>query len=155
MSPPSARAMTPVKWSIRPISLRSIRFPVARLVAPIFFGADPPDPATAPEACWIDTGAPLSVVPFQVHHQRLAWQPIPGVTTSWAGQPCELGRIDFWLRTDQPPYLRGPMSLLAKFAGSDPPGDPVPVLLGLEFFLAHQAELHLSLPPSDGRISLP
>jgi hypothetical protein len=47
------------------------------------------------------------------------------------------------------------MSLLAKFAPSDPPGDPVPVLLGLEFFLAHQAEFNLRLPPQHGVIFLP
>jgi hypothetical protein len=56
---------------------------------------------------------------------------------------------------DQPPSGRGPLSLLAKFARSDPPGDPVPVLLGLEFFLAHLAEFQLFLPPQDGRILLP
>jgi hypothetical protein len=47
------------------------------------------------------------------------------------------------------------MSLLAKFARSDPSGPPVPVLLGLEFFLAHQAELLLFLPPRDGMIVFP
>ena len=55
----------------------------------------------------------------------------------------------------QPPYLRGPLSLLAKFARSDPPGPPVPVLLGLEFFLTHQAEFTLLLPPQHGIIRLP
>jgi hypothetical protein len=47
------------------------------------------------------------------------------------------------------------MSLLAKFAHSDPPGPPVPVLLGLEFFLTHQAELNVLLPPQHGIIRLP
>jgi hypothetical protein len=155
MTSPSPLAGSPVKWSIRPISLRAITFPVARLVVPLFFGTDPPDPGTAPEVCWVDTGAPVSVVPFQVHNRRLVWQPVPGVQTSWSGQPCDLRRIDFWLPTDRPPYRRGPMSLLAKFARSDPPGDPVPVLLGLEFFLAHQAELQLPLAPSDGSIVFP
>jgi len=54
-----------------------------------------------------------------------------------------------------PPYLRGPMSLLAKFARNDPPGLLVPVLLGLEFFLAHRADFQLFLPPRDGRILFP
>src|SRR5262249_7252289 len=112
-------------------------------------------PATAKEACWLDTCAPLSVVPFHVHHQRLHWQRIPGIQTTWSGQICDLGRIDFWLQIDQPPYLRGPMSLLANFPRSDPPGNAVPVLLGLEFFLAPQVEFHLLQPPRDGMILLP
>jgi hypothetical protein len=94
-------------------------------------------------------------VPFHVHHQRLAWQPIPGIRITWAGQPCDLGRIDVWLATEQPPHLRGPFVLLAKFPHSDPPGDLVPVLLGLKFFLTHQAELSLLLPPQHGAIRLP
>jgi hypothetical protein len=94
-------------------------------------------------------------VPFHIRNQRFTWHPIPGVKTSWSGQPCDLGRIDFWLTIDQPPYLRGPMSLLAKFARSDPPPPRVPVLLGLEFFLSHGAELQLPQPPRDGSILLP
>ena len=155
MASPAAQARTPVEWLIQPVSLGTISFPVARLVMQFYFGTERPGPETAQEPCWLDTGAPLSVVPFHVHHQRLAWQPIPGVQTSWAGQACDLGRMDFWLATDQPPYLRGPMSLLAKFARSDPPGCRVPVLLGLECFLTHGAELQLFLPPRDGSILLP
>jgi hypothetical protein len=56
------------------------------------------------------------VVPFHVHDQRLAWQVIPGIKVTWAGQPCDLGRIDAWLAIQQPPYLRGLLALLAKFA---------------------------------------
>ena len=155
MASPSAQTRTPVGWLIRPVSLRAVSFPVARLVVRLYFGTEPPGPETAREPCWLDTGAPLSVVPFHLHHQRLVWQPIPGVRTSWAGQPCDLGRIDFWLPTDQPPSLRGPLSLLAKFARSDPPGPLAPVLLGLEFFLTHKAEFELLLPPQDGSIRLP
>jgi len=94
-------------------------------------------------------------VPFNVHHQRLVWQAIPGVTTSWSDQPCDLGRIDLWLPTDQPPFLRGPLSLLAKFPRSDPPGPLAPILLGLEFFLTHQAEFAMLLPPQQARILWP
>jgi hypothetical protein len=154
MASPPAQARTPVEWWIQPAPVRARSFPLARLVVPLYFGTSPPTPETAREPCWLDTGAPLSIVPFYVHHHRLVWQPIPGVRTSWSGQPCDLGHIDFWLATDQPPYVRGPMSLLAKFARCDPTGPPVPVLLGLEFFLAQQAELQLFLPPRDGSILL-
>jgi hypothetical protein len=116
MASPSARASTAVNWSIQPVSLNAISFPVARLLVQLYFGTERPGPQSAQESCWLDTGAPLSVVPFNIHHRRLVWQPIPGVQTSWAGQVCDLGRIDFWFPINQPPHLRGPMSLLAKFA---------------------------------------
>jgi hypothetical protein len=155
MAAPSAQATAPVEWLIQRVAAGALSIPVARLLVPLHFGTSPPDPTTAKEVCWLDTGAPLSVVPYYVHHQRLAWQPVAGIQTTWSGQVCDLGRIDCWLRTHQPPCLRGPLSLLAKFARSDPPGVRVPVLLGLEFFLTHQAEFHLFLPPQDGTILLP
>jgi hypothetical protein len=45
--------------------------------------------------------------------------------------------------------------MLAKFPQSDPPGDPVPALLGLEFLLTHRASLTLWRPPQRGSISVP
>jgi hypothetical protein len=66
-----------------------------------------------------------------------------------------LGRINVWLKTEQPPFLRGSFALLAKFPHSDPPGDLVPVLLGLEFFLTHLAEFTLLPPPQRSVIRLP
>jgi hypothetical protein len=155
MTPPPPRTTTPAEWRIQPAPVQGVSFPIARLVVYLFFGTSPPGPPSARETCWLDTGAPLSVVPFHVHHRRLVWQPVAGVTTTWSGQPCDLGRIDFWLPTDQPPFLRGPLSLLAKFPRSDPPGHRVPALLGLEFLLAHQAELNLPPPPQHGVILLP
>lgn len=155
MASPLASATSAVDWLIQQVSLKNLTFPVARLEAPIFFGTPPPGPRSPWDLCWLDTGAPLSVVPFHVHHQRLTWQPILGTRTTWAGQPCDLGRIDVWLQTVQPPNLRGPFALLAKFPQSDPPGDLAPVLLGLEFFLANQAEFTLLLPPQRSLIRLP
>ncbi|HYV35351.1 MAG TPA: hypothetical protein VE988_06585 [Gemmataceae bacterium] len=108
-----------------------------------------------PAECWLDTAAPLSVVPFRLHNRRLLWQKVPGVTTTWSGQKCDLGRLEIWLPTDQPPFLRGPIDLLAKFSRSDPPGPPVPILLGLEFFLTHQAKFDLRIPPTRNIIRLP
>ena len=154
MTSPSAPATTPVEWLIQPVAVGGLTLPVARLLVPLYFGVPPLGPTTATEICWLDTGAPLSVVPFHVHNQRLPWQALPGIRTTWSGQACDLGRMDIWLPTEQPPHIRGPLSLLAKFARSDPPGPPVPVLLGLEFFLTHQAELTLLLPPQHGVIRL-
>jgi hypothetical protein len=155
MTAASGPARTPVEWLIQPAPVRAVSFPLARLVVPLYFSTSLPGPEVTKEACWLDTGAPISLVPFHVHHGRLVWQPIPGVQTTWFGQRCDLGRVEIWLATDQPPSLRGPMSMLAKFARSDPPGPPVPVLLGLEFFLTHRAEFQLFLPPRGGMILLP
>lgn len=154
MSSPSTQATARVEWVVQSVALSGLTFPVARLKIRLYLGAAPPGPQGMPREGWVDTGAPLSVVPLHIHSAGVAWQPIPGVKTTWAGQPCDLGRVDFWLPTDQPPFVRGPLSLLAKFPQSDPPGDPVPLLLGLEFFLAHQAEFHLLLPPQHGIIVL-
>ena len=155
MGSPVTAATTGVEWAIQPVVLSNVAFPIARLRLRLYLATAPSQPQSSLEVGWLDTGAPLSVLPFHVHTNRLAWRPIPGITTTWSGQPCDLGRIDCWLPTHQPPYLRGPLSLLGKFARRDPPGDPVPVLLGLEFLLAHQAELTLLLPPQQGIIRLP
>lgn len=71
------------------------------------------------------------------------------------GQGCELGHVDVWLPTHEAPYLRGPFTMLAKFARSDPPGKPIPVLLGLEFILTHQVGVSLLTPPRASTIMMP
>jgi hypothetical protein len=45
--------------------------------------------------------------------------------------------------------------MLAKFARSDPPGNQIPVLLGLEFLLALQAATLIVPPPQQGTMSVP
>jgi hypothetical protein len=143
-----------VGWVIQSVALSGLTFPVARLRFRLYLGAALPDPQGTPQEAWLDTGAPLSVIPLHIHNKGLPWQPIPGIKTTWSGQPCDLGRIDMWLPTDQAPYLCGPFSLLAKFPQSDPPGDPVPLLLGLEFLLTYQTEFHLLCPPQQGTLVL-
>lgn len=155
MASPSLSDSTAVDWSILHVSVGGVTFPVARLEVPIFLGPPPASPRSPRDLCWLDTGAPISVVPFHVHHQRLVWKALPGVQSTWAGQRCDVGRIDAWLPTNLSPFVRGPFSMLAKFPKSDPPGDLVPVLLGLEFFLAHQFEFQMHLPPQQPLIRLP
>lgn len=150
-----AQTLTPVVWSVASISVRGLTIPVARVAVELFIDKIRPELDTGTETAWLDTGAPLSVVPYHIHHQRLLWRPIPGIQVTWAGQPCDLGRMDVWLPTDQPPQLRGPLSLLAKFPRGSPPGIRVPILLGLEFLLANQAELALPPPPGQGALLLP
>jgi hypothetical protein len=154
MSSPSTPTTTPIDWSVQQMALTGLSFPVARLEVRLHVGAAPPGPQAVPDLGWLDTGAPLSVVPFHIHSQGLVWQPL-GIKTTWSGQLCELGCVDVWLPTLQPPNLRGPLSLLAKFPASDPAGDPVPILLGLEFLLAYQAQFHLLGPPQQGTLVLP
>lgn len=155
MVSPSTASTARVDWLIQTVSLSGVNLSLARLKVRCYLGTAPVSLHGTPQEGWLDTGAPLSVVPFHVHSAGLPWQPIAGVKATWSGQPSDLGRVDMWLATDQPPYLRGPFSLLAKFPHLDPPGDPLPVLLGLEFFLTHQAELSLLPPPQHGVIRLP
>jgi hypothetical protein len=104
---------------------------------------------------WLDTGAPLSVIPFDVHRHGLLWRPLAGVQATWAGQPCDVGHIDIWLSDLASSSLQGPFPVLAKFPHRDPPGAAAPVLLGLEFQLAHQAAVGLPPPPQQGTIRIP
>jgi hypothetical protein len=154
MASPLAPSTCRVDWWIPPITIGTVTIAAARLKVPLYLGSAPPLPSTPRDLCWLDTGAPLSVVPFHVHFHRVRWQPIPGISASWAGQTCDLGYVHVWLTTQQAPFLRGPFSLLAKFPRSDPPGDLMPVLLGLEFFLTHRAEFEMLLPPRQSLIRL-
>jgi hypothetical protein len=155
MASTSARPATRVQWAIQPVTVAGLTLTLARLEVRLHLAAASPGPQTIPGLAWLDTGAPLSVVPFHIHQQALRWQSIPGIRATWAGRRCDLGWIDVWLPTDRPPSLHGPLPLLAKFPRSDPPGDDVPILLGLEFFLSHQAQLQLLLPPQHGSILFP
>jgi hypothetical protein len=155
MAPSSTPATARDESVLQAVTLSGLSFPLGRLKVRLYLATASAVPPGVPREAWLDTGAPLTVIPFHVQQQGLRWQAIPGIRATWAGQPCQLGRIDVWLPIDQPPYLHGPLSVLAKFPQSDPPGDLVPSLLGLEFFLTHQAECHLLLPPQHGIIQLP
>jgi hypothetical protein len=155
MPPAVFPTTTPVTWSIQSLNVGGLSFPAARLRFEVFARTVVAGSQVISENCWLDTAAPLSVVPFCVHDQNLLWQKVPGVTTTWSGQKCDLGQLEIWLPTVQQPFLRGPFSLMAKFAHSDPPGPAVPILIGLEFFLTHQAEFDLRIPPTSSIIRLP
>jgi hypothetical protein len=114
--------------------------------------------------CLLDTGAPISVVPE--FHQRVLdidWQPLPGgwpvEFLTWLGAPCVVGRVDAWIQIGAPPFLHGPLNLLAKFPQATPPNRPgtLPVLLGLNFLAEHRAEVSFQChtPPQAGAITLP
>ena len=155
MTSPSPPTTTNLEWLVRTIPLGGLAVAVARLRFRVHFLTALPGSRAMAEWCWLDTAAPLSVIPFSVHSQGLAWRPLSGVRTTWAGQPCAVGHIDIWLPTTDASGLRGPFSLLAKFPQSDSPGVPTPILLGLEFLLAYQASLALWPPPRQGVLQIP
>jgi hypothetical protein len=146
---------TPVQWAIQPVTAGGLTLPSARLEVEVFLRSTSPGFVLLYEQAWLDTGAPLSVIPFHVYNCRLDWKRVPGVLLTWAGQTCDLGTIDVWLPTQETSALRGPLTLLAKFPRSDPPGSPVPILLGLEFFLSHQAGMELLPPAQQSTIRVP
>ena len=120
MNPSAVATRTNVEWTIQHIQLAGSAVPIARLRTRIYLQVIGRDQAALEERCWLDTGAPISVVPFHVHSQGIAWQRIAGVRTIWAGQPCSLGHVAIWLRDTATLTLRGPLALLAKFPDSDP-----------------------------------
>jgi hypothetical protein len=143
----------PIIWSAQTVLVGCVKLQVARLLLAARFALIGSSRISLPDLCWLDTGAPVSVIPFHIHQQRLLWHPL-GVQTTWLGRVCDLGRIDVWFSLGPGLAVTGPFSLVAKFPQKDPPGDPVPVLLGLEFLVAHQAYLVLPPPPSTGTIQL-
>jgi hypothetical protein len=129
--------------------------PIARLGAGLYLAPLSPASSLVRSLAWLDTGAPISVVPFSVQANGLSWRRRPGVQVTWLGLTCDVGHIDIWL-TDLPSSsLHGPFSILAKFPQRDPPGPPRPVLLGLEFLLSHRASFNLPPPPQQGTIRTP
>src|SRR5258708_2074069 len=123
MTSPAGGATVRVEWDIQPAGLTGLTLPIARLKVELYLATASPGPATVLRKAWLDTGAPLSVIPFHTKQQGRHWHPIPGIRVPGAGHPCQLGRVDCCLPTVQPPALHGPLSLLAKFPQSDPPGD--------------------------------
>ena len=146
---------TPILWDIKTVSQSGMTLRSARLELDVYLRSTSPGFVLLNEQAWIDTGAPLSVIPFHIHNGRLDWKRIPGVQLTWIGQTCDLGTIDIWLPTQETSALRGRVTLLAKFPRTDPPGSPVPVLLGLEFLLSHQASMNLLPPAQQSTIWVP
>jgi hypothetical protein len=143
-------------------SAGGISITALRLWAKLRFARLAQDPLTSP--CLLDTGAPLSVVPYAVHHFRsFSWQPLPGPwvpgLTNWLGVPCSVGRMDVWIPIAEAPYYRGPFSFIAKFALATPSNVPpnLPILLGLNFLADHRAETEFQCHalPQAGAILLP
>jgi hypothetical protein len=155
MTAPPPPTTTELEWVVRTIALGGIPVLIARLQCWLHLPTGLAGQPVFTQRAWLDTAAPLSVVPCYVRNRGLVWQPLPGVRTTWAGQSSAVGFTEIWLPT-LPAYIpRGPLRLLAKFPDSDPPGQPLPLLLGLEFLLAHRASLCLLPPPQQGALIIP
>jgi hypothetical protein len=76
---------TTVPWSIQTIALGGLSFSAARLTLQLYGRSILPGRRATSIDCWLDTGAPLTVIPFHVHARRLLRQPVPGAITTWAG----------------------------------------------------------------------
>jgi hypothetical protein len=155
MASPRSPATTAIEWFVHTRRLGNLTVPIARLRVRLLFPTSLPGQPLIARWCWLDTGGPLSVVPFTIHALGLIWRPQAGVRTTWAGQVSEVGHVDIWLPTLVSSAPQGPYPLLAKFPQSDPPGNPVPILLGLDFLVAHQAALNLLPAPQQGSIVVP
>jgi hypothetical protein len=139
-----------------------ITIPALRLWVELAFTRQIPPPL--PRKCLLDTGAPLSVIPYAVHHTHsFSWQPLSGPWppgfTSWLGVPCIVGLIDVWVPVAEAPFLNGPWKCIAKFAQATPANMPtnLPILLGLNFLADHQAGVSIQSYqiPNAGSIFLP
>src|SRR5262249_14017991 len=145
--PPTTIAL---QWFVRTVYLGGLPVPIARLRTEVSLPTTRLRFPRITEWGWLDTGAPLSMIPFPAQTQSLIWRPLPGVRTTWAGQPCDVGHIDIWLPDLASSALRAPFSLLPKLPHRDPPRAPAATLLGRELQIARHADLALLSHPQPG-----
>src|SRR5262245_62366451 len=118
MTSSSARPTSRVEWVIQTVTVSGLTLAVARLKVRLHLARAAMGPRSLLLPAWLDTGAPVSVIPFHIQQKGLRWQSIPGIRAIWSGQRCDLGRIDVWLPIDQrdkPPMMQSPkLSTLAE-----------------------------------------
>jgi hypothetical protein len=121
-------------------------------------------------SCILDPGAPLSVLPFSLWHDRnLKWTPLgqqlirQGAQAperlEWQGVPCSLGDTSVHL-IDLPTGVQtGPFLVVAKFVSQRLPHTPLEMiaLLGMNFLTDNQLRLVLDGTGRDlvGSLSVP
>lgn len=127
--------------------------------------------------CFVDTGAPLSVVSYGVG-RHLPWTPIPiandplpkyeaGVLSgtvsaadllTWEGLRCEFGYTEVSLRDLRTGVTAGPLTLRAKFLQTPSRHfADLFVLLGMAFLADNQGSLSVAATPfaATGHLDLP
>ena len=92
------------------------------------------------ERCLVDTGAPLCVIPHEIHadsSNALKWDKLNRhvPVTKYRGIDCDLGRVRIWLPDPVTLTRYGPFTLIAKFPRAPLKWpDQAVALLGLNFF---------------------
>ena len=115
----------PIECTSQLVKQGQYSIPVIRLKVIIQFARK--NTLSLPRLCLFDTGAPLSIIPYKIHHGRaLDWEKIPDSSPGkkpwygdWLGVPCDLGRIRVWLPAPNKP-TRGPFYLIGKFPQGTP-----------------------------------
>jgi hypothetical protein len=154
MTPPHSPVSAALRWDIQNASLRGKVLPIARIGLVLHLPTRDVAEEFTREDAWLDTGAPVSIIPFRIHSMGLVWQPMTGIQARWSGIICDLGTIDVWLVDRATQIATGPFAMFAKFPRADPPGKPHPILVGLEFVLAHQGAFHMRPHPALGSLEL-
>src|SRR5436309_2428995 len=111
----SSRWQLPLSSAGITISASGVNIPALRLWMELGFARRAALPLR--RHCLFDTGAPLSVIPFEIHQaQDFAWQSIPGPwpssLTTWMGVPCTVGWIHVWGAMSVTPYFFGPWKFI-------------------------------------------
>jgi hypothetical protein len=107
-----------------------------------------------PFECFVDPGAPFSVVPYSLWHvRRLTWTCLgrqltrPGKrqhgALTWQGVACELGSTSVYLLDLATGIRNGPYSLTAKFVRQRLPSLESAAILGMNFLADNDLRLLL------------
>ena len=154
MTPLQSPVSAALHWDVQNFPLRGRNLAIARIGLVLHLPTRDVAEEFTREDAWFDTGAPISIIPFRIHSMGLVWQPMAGIQTRWSGIVCDVGSIDVWLVDRATQIATGPYAMLAKFPRAEPPGNPPPILVGLQFVLAHQGAFHMPPHPSPGALEL-
>lgn len=115
-------------------------------------------------ACFVDTGAPFSIVSFSVA-RRIRWQPLgsafvaQGISSpiDWQGIPCDFGETIITLHDPATATRSRSLRLVGKFARTRHPALEGFVILGMNFLADNSIEFVLRgvLGSASGVLSVP
>jgi hypothetical protein len=122
-----------------------------------------PSGGTIPFSCIVDTGAPFSVLPYSLWHDRnLAWTPRGRRLTpqggqvsdplKWQGEDCSLGDTSVSLIDRQTSVQTGPFLLVAKFVDRPLTDARLEVIAVLGMSFLADNDLRLVLDGAGGNI---